>query len=61
MFLYHSRILDIKFYRKCKPQRNEAPQVIELVDDPMVEPLPSEKQCTRAVLGEVEGGGDKET
>ncbi len=53
MCLYHVQTLDLRFHRKRQPQHDEAPRGIQLVDDPTVEPTPSEKHCKREVSNTV--------
>ncbi len=48
--LYHFRILDLKFDRKRQLQLDEALRGIQPMEDPTVEPQPSEKHCKTAVL-----------
>ncbi len=50
MCLYHFRFLDLRFTRKSQPQHAETLRGIQPVEDPTVEPPPSEKQYKRAVL-----------
>ncbi len=60
MCLHHFRILDPKFDRKRQPQQNKALRGIQPVDDPTLEPIPSEKHCQLEVLNIVslDFGGD---
>ncbi len=50
MYLYHFRILGLIFDRKRQPQHDEALRGIQPVDEPTMEPLPSEKRCKREIL-----------
>ncbi len=50
MRLYHLRLLDLRFGRKRQPKHDEALRGIQQVDDPTVEPIPSEKHYKREVL-----------
>ncbi len=50
MCLYHFRILDLKFDQKRQPQHDEALRGTLPVDEPTMEPLPSEMRCKREVL-----------
>ncbi len=50
MGLYHFRFLNLRFNRKRQPQHDEALRDIQPVEDPTVEPPPSEKHYKRAVL-----------
>ncbi len=50
MRLYHFRILDLRFDRKRQPQHDKALQGIQQLNDPTVEPIPSEKHCKREIL-----------
>ncbi len=42
--------MDLGFDRKRQSQHDEALRSIQLVDEPTMEPLPSKKQCKRAVF-----------
>ncbi len=50
MCLYHFRILDLRFDRKRQPQYDDALRGIQPVEEPTMEPLPSEKRCKREIL-----------
>ncbi len=50
MRLHHFRILDLRFDRKRQPQHAKALQGIQQLNDPTVEPIPSEKHCKRDIL-----------
>ncbi len=50
MCLYHFRIPDLRSDWKRYPQQDKALRGIQTVDDPTVEPTPSEKHCKREVL-----------
>ncbi len=53
MCLYHFRILDLRFDRNRQPQPDEALRGIQPVDEPTMEPLPSEKRCKREIVNTV--------
>ncbi len=42
--------MDLGFDRKRQSQHDEALRSIQLVDEPTMEPLPSEKRCKREIL-----------
>ncbi len=50
MCLYHFRYLDLRFDRKRQPQHDETLRGIQPVEDPTVEPPPSEKRYEREIL-----------
>ncbi len=43
-------MLDQRFDQKRHPQHDEALRGIQPVDEPTMEPLPSEKRCNRGIL-----------
>ncbi len=50
VYVYHFRILDLRFDRKRQPQHDEALRGIQPVGDPTMEPPPSEKHGKREFL-----------
>ncbi len=50
MCLHYLWFLDLRFDRKRQPQHYETFRGIQPVDEPTMEPLPSEKRCNREIL-----------